>query len=42
MRSSLTNRQMSEYDHEGLADAIVRRLSELYVEEKKHRAHINQ
>ena len=42
VRSSLTHRQMSEYDHEGLADAIVRRLSELYVEEKKHRAHINQ
>ena len=31
---------MSEYDHEALGDAIVRRLSELYVEEK-HRAHIN-
>ena len=31
---------MSEYDHEALGDAIVRRLSELYVE-GKHRAHIN-
>lgn len=31
---------MSEYDHVALTDAIVRRLSELYVEEK-HRAHIN-
>ena len=41
VRSSLTQRQMSEYDHESLADAIVRRLSELFVEEK-HRAHINQ
>ena len=40
VRSSLTPRQMSEYDHEALGDAIVRRLSELYVEEK-HRAHIN-
>ena len=40
VRSSLTPRQMSEYDHEALEDAIVRRLSELYVEEK-HRAHIN-
>ena len=36
----MTPRQMSEYDHEALEDAIVRRLSELYVEEK-HRAHIN-
>ena len=40
MRSSLTQRQMREYDHEALADTIVRRLSELSVEEK-HRAHIN-
>jgi hypothetical protein len=31
---------MREYDHEALADTIVRRLSELSVEEK-HRAHIN-
>ena len=36
----MTPRQMSEYDHEALGDAIVRRLSELYVE-GKHRAHIN-
>ena len=40
VRSSLTPRQMSEYDHEALGDAIVRRLSELYAE-GKHRAHIN-
>jgi hypothetical protein len=40
VRSSLTPRQMSEYDHEALRDAIVRRLPKLYVEEK-HRAHIN-
>ena len=33
-------RQMSEYDREALGDAIVRRLSELYKEEK-YRAHIN-
>ena len=31
---------MSEYDHEALGNAVVRKLSELYVEEK-HRAHIN-
>ena len=40
VRSSLTQRQMSEYYHEALADTIVRRLSELHVEEK-HRANIN-
>ena len=40
VRSSLTPRQMSEYDHDALGDAIVRRLSELYVEER-HRASIN-
>jgi len=31
---------MSDYDHDALGNAIVRRLSELYVEER-HRAHIN-
>ena len=41
VRSSLTQQQMNEYDHECLADLIVRRLSELFVEEKD-RAHINQ
>ena len=41
VRSSLTQQQMNDYDHESLADSIVRRLSELFVEEK-HRAHINQ
>ena len=40
MRSSLTPRQMSDYDHQALGDAVVQRLSELYVEEKQ-RAHIN-
>jgi len=40
VRSSLTPRQMIEYDHDALGNAIVRRLSELYVEER-HRAHIN-
>ena len=41
MRSSLTQQQMNDYDHESLVDSIVRRLSELFVEEK-HRSHINQ
>ena len=40
MRSLLTPQQMTEYDHEALWDAMVRRLSELYLEER-HRAHIN-
>jgi len=40
VRSLLTPQQMTEYDHEALGDAMVRRLSELYVEER-HRAHIN-
>ena len=40
VRGLLTLRQMSDYDHEALGDAVVQRLSELYVEEKQ-RAHIN-
>ena len=40
VRSLLTPQQMTEFDHEALGDAMVRRLSELYVEER-HRAHIN-
>ena len=43
VRSSLTQRQMITNTTTSLADAIVRRLSELFVEEQeKHRAHINQ